>query len=362
MESSTRSATTLLADTAEYGTRGGLPRLTPAGILGVGSYVPEHVLTNADLETIVDTSHDWIVSRTGIVERRIADPSEKTSDLGVRAGVRALADAGVKASEVDLIIVATITGDYQFPATASVIQDAIGAHKAAAFDLAAGCSGFIYALAVAAQFVQTGLYRCVLVVGAEVLSRVTNWRDRATCVLFGDGAGAAVIGPVADNEGFLGFDLGSDGSGAEMLAVKEGGWGHPLTTGSDAEIHCSIVMAGAEVFKFAVRVIEESTRRVLDQTGLKPVDIDILIAHQANIRIIDAATRRLGLPAERVYNNVQRYGNTSGASIPLALDEARQEGRIHPGDTLAMVGFGAGLSWASCLLIWSGTRGQGSSR
>jgi 3-oxoacyl-[acyl-carrier-protein] synthase-3 len=355
MELSTRSASRLLARPLA-----GAPAslgLQPAGIVGLGSYAPERVLTNQDLEAMVETSHDWIVSRTGIVERRIAAPQEKTSDLAVRAAERALADAGLLASDLDLIIVATVTGDCVFPATSSIVQDRLGAGSAGAFDLAAGCSGFIYALAVGAQFVQTGMYRNVLVVGAETLSRITNWRDRSTCVLFGDGAGAAVLGPVAPGRGFLSFDLGSDGSGAELLAVEPGGWGHPLTTGDEAELAHSIRMSGAEVFKFAVKVVEESTRRVLEQAGATVDEIDCFVPHQANSRIIDAAARRLGLPEERVFSNVQRYGNTSAASIPLALDEARAEGRLRPGDTLALVGFGAGLSWASCLLNWSGREG-----
>jgi 3-oxoacyl-[acyl-carrier-protein] synthase-3 len=332
-----------------------LAEMRPAGILGVGSFVPARVLTNRDLETMVETSHDWIVSRTGIVERRIADPEETTSAMACKAAERALADAGLPAADLDLVIVATVTGDALFPATASIVQDALGAKRAAAFDLAAGCSGFIYGLATGAQFIRTGLYRNVLVIGAEILSRIVNWRDRGTCVLFGDGAGAAVLGPAAEGEGFLSFDLGSDGSGAGLLAVEAGGWGHPLATGTEAELRHSIRMSGPDVFKFAIRILEESALRALEAAGLTPGDVDCLVAHQANIRIIDVAARRLGLDESRVFNNVHRYGNTSAASIPIALDEARREGHLHPGDTVLLVGFGAGLSWGSCVVNWTGS-------
>ncbi|HEU4751552.1 MAG TPA: beta-ketoacyl-ACP synthase III [Armatimonadota bacterium] len=355
MESSTKSASRSLR---EPSSNGASPRfLRPAGILGLGSYAPERVLTNQDLERMVETNDEWIVSRTGIRERRIADPAEKTSDLAIRAASRALKDAELSPEELDLIIVATTTADALFPATASVVQAALGATRAAAFDLSAACSGFIYGLSVGAQFIGTGAYQRVLVIGAETLSRITNWRDRSTCVLFGDGAGAAVLGPVQQGQGFLAFDLGSDGGGAELLAVDPGGYGHPLTTGSEAELACSIRMAGQEVFKFAVRICEESTRRSLERAGLAPEDVDCLIPHQANIRIIDAAAKRLGIEESRVFSNVHRYGNTSAASIPLALNEAREQGRIRPGDTLALVGFGAGLSWASCVLNWTGKAG-----
>lgn len=350
MELSRRSATALLS---EPSSNGHAPALRPCGILGLGSYAPERVLTNEDLERIVETNHEWIVSRTGICERRIAAPGEVTSDLAARAARRALEDAGVEAADLDLIIVATVTADHPFPSTASIVQHRLGAVKAAAFDLGAACSGFIYALATGAQFVQTGLYRNVLVIGAETLSRITNWRDRATCVLFGDGAGAAVLGPVPEGSGLLSFDLGSDGAGADLLVVNKGGWGHPLTTGSEEELVHSIQMAGGEVFKFAVKVIEESTRRAVERAGLTLDQIDCLIPHQANIRIIDAAAKRLGLTEDRVFHNVARYGNTSSASIPLALAEARAAGRLRPGDTAALVGFGAGLAWASCVVRWT---------
>jgi len=356
MESSTRSGSRLLSEGPAEGLGlRGLPGTQVAGIVGLGSYAPERVLTNCDLTRIVDTDDDWIVSRTGISERRVCAPGETTADMAFRAADRALKDAGIPGAEIDLVIVATATSDAPFPSTASIVQDRIGAGRAGAFDLAAACSGFIYSLAVGSQFIQSGTYRRVLVIGAEALSRITNWRDRTTCVLFGDGAGAAVLGPVAPGEGVLAFDLGSDGSGAELLKVGAGGWGHPLTTGDELERTHTIQMSGGEVFKFAVRVVEESTRRALDAAGLRVEDIDCFVPHQANIRIIDAAVRRLGLDESRVYNNVQRYGNTSAASIPLALDEARREGRLRIGDTVALTGFGAGLSWASCVLNWCGT-------
>lgn len=352
MESSTRSASKLLSEVRANGT--GHPAMIPAGILGVGSFAPERVLSNQHLEEIVETSDDWIVTRTGIRQRRIASPGETTADLATAASRAALRDAAVDPAEIDLVIVATVTGDQPFPAVSNLVQHRVGATRAAAFDLAAGCSGFIYALATGAQFIQTGLYRHVLVVGAESLSRITNWQDRATCVLFGDGAGAAVLGRVGEGEGFLSFDLGSDGGGADMLSVVPGGFGHPLTTGSDAQQVNSIRMAGGEVFKFAVKVIEESTMRALDRAGLTVADIDLVVPHQANNRIIEAAAKRLGVDVGKMYSNVERYGNTSAASIPIALDEARAEGKVRPGDTLALVGFGAGLSWASCIVKWTG--------
>lgn len=326
--------------------------LRSAGILGLGAAVPARVLTNADLERIVETSDEWIVTRTGIRERRIAAEGESTSSLAIQAARQAIADAAIDPAALDLVIVATVTADHPFPAVASIVQHEVGATRAGAFDLGAGCSGFIYALAVASQFIQTGQASHILVVGAETLSRITNWQDRSTCVLFGDGAGAAVLGPANRGEGFLSFDLGSDGGGAELLAVVPGGQGHPSTTGSDAALTQSIRMAGAEVFKFAVKIVEESTRRSLHQAGYSVADLDCLVMHQANNRILDAAARRLGIPAERAFSNVERYGNTSAASIPIALCEARAAGFFGPGSLVMLVGFGAGLSWASCALRW----------
>jgi 3-oxoacyl-[acyl-carrier-protein] synthase-3 len=319
--------------------------------------VPERVLTNADLEELVETSDEWILTRTGISERRIVAEGQATSDLALEAGRRALAHAGVAAEELDLVIVATISPDMPFPAVSNLVQDRLGARRAAAFDLGAGCSGFIYALATGAQFIASGLYRRVLVIGADALSRVLNWSDRSTCVLFGDGAGAAVLGAVAPGTGLLSYDLGSDGSGAELLCVEAGGSRLPASRETVERMQHTLRMSGGEVFKFAVRIIEESTRRALDRAGLTTADIDCFIAHQANIRILDAAAKRLELPSERVFNNVHKYGNTSAASVPIALAEALSERRFKKGDVLALVGFGTGLSWASTIMTW--TREEG---
>src|SRR5688500_4420566 len=265
------------------------PLLRGAGIYGLGSYVPERCLTNADLERMVETSDEWIMTRTGISERRIVAENEATSDLAYEAAVRALDHAGLAAADLELIIVGTATPDMLFPSVSSIVQDRLGASRAAAFDLGAACSGFIYGLATAAQFVQTGMYRHVLVIGADALSRWVNWHDRSTCVLFGDGAGAAVVGPVAPGEGMLSFDLGSDGSGGGLLCVEAGGSRLPASAETVAQLQHTIRMNGSEVFKFAVRVIEDSTRRALARAGMTTADIDCLIAHQANIRILDAA-------------------------------------------------------------------------
>jgi 3-oxoacyl-[acyl-carrier-protein] synthase-3 len=323
-----------------------------AGIAGIGSYVPEQVLTNLDLERMVETSDEWITTRTGIAERRLAGPGEATSDMAVAAARRALDDAGVPGEAVDLVIVATVTPDHPFPAVSSTVQDVIGAPNAAAFDLAAGCSGFIYALVTGWQFIRAGTCERVLVVGAETLSRLVNWKDRSTCVLFGDGAGAALLTPAPEGYGILSFDIGSDGSGAGLLYVDAGGSRYPATSETVANSRHTICMNGPEVFKWALKMIEVSTRTALDKAGLDVSDIDCFVAHQANARIFDAAGKRLGIPPERIYNNVSRYGNTSSASIPIALDEARTEGRIRRGDVVALVGFGAGLSWASTIVRW----------
>lgn len=350
MESSAKSASSSRPHPpTEFNGHGQFPG---AAVLGLGCYAPSRVLSNLDLEQIVETSDDWIVTRTGIRERRIAESQETTADLAFRAAEAALADSGLAAEEIDLILVATVTAERPFPSTACLLQARLGARRAAAMDLGAACAGFIYGMATAAGFIQTGVYRHVLVVGAEKLSRITNWRDRATCVLFGDGAGAVVMGAAAPGAGIMAFELGSDGDGAELLAVNAGGWGHPLTTGEEEERVHSIQMNGAEVFKFAVRVVEESSLRVLRKAGLDVQDIDLFVPHQANIRIIDAAVKRLGIPPERTFNNVQRYGNTSSASIPLALLEAREAGLLEPGARVLLVGFGAGLVWGALLLKW----------
>lgn len=326
--------------------------LIPVGIIGTGSYVPEQILTNGDLEKMVDTNNDWIVSRTGIRERRIASAQQATSDLAVMAAQEALEAAGITADQLDLIIVATVTPDMAFPSTACIVQDKLGAKKAAAYDLSAACSGFIYALANAANFIATGTYKYVLVIGAECLSKITDYTDRNTCILFGDGAGAAVLGQVPAGRGFQSFDLGADGAGGELLKVCGGGSRHPASIESiDQKLHY-IKMGGNEVFKFAVRIMGTTAEEALRKAGLEKSDIDLLIPHQANMRIIQSAIARLELPEEKCMINLDRYGNVSAASIPLALAEAVRGGRVHEGNCLLLVGFGGGLTWGASVLIW----------
>ena len=323
-----------------------------AGIISIGSAVPERVLTNADLEKIVDTTDEWIRNMTGIRERRIAEEGEATSDYATKAGKLALERAGLDPKDIDLIIVATITGDMPFPATASIVQNALGA-KCPAFDLSAGCSGWVYALATANGFITSGMYRHVLVIGADLLTRITNWTDRGTCILFGDGAGAAVVGPVEHGTGMIGFELGSDGAGAASLSMPAGGSREPMThEGLDAH-RDKLFMEGREVFKFAVKIQGEATERVLAKCGLTTADVDLVVPHQANVRIIESAVKRLGLPLEKFFVNLDRYGNTSAASIPIALDEAIGQGKIKKGDTIVTVGFGAGLTWAAGVMKWA---------
>jgi 3-oxoacyl-[acyl-carrier-protein] synthase-3 len=316
-------------------------------------YVPERVVTNHDIAKMVDTSDEWIVERTGIRERRIAEPGQATSDLALPAAKQALRVAGIEPGDLDLIIVATCTGDMgSCPATASLLQDQLGAKASAAFDVAAVCSGFVYALDVATQYVQTGRYDNVLVVGAEVMSKMLDWTDRSTCVLFGDGAGAIVVRPCRDGEGILSSVLGSDGSGACLLNVPAGGSRQPLTPALVEQRQNCLMMKGREVYRFAIEIMGEAAAQVLDSVGLTPQDVDLFIPHQANIRIIVAAAKRLDLPMQKVFVNVDRYGNTSAASVPLALCEAWQQGRIKQGDTLVTVGFGAGLTWGANVIRW----------
>jgi 3-oxoacyl-[acyl-carrier-protein] synthase-3 len=318
------------------------------GVLGLGAYVPERVLTNHDLEKMIDTSDEWITTRTGIKERRIASEGEASSDLGAKAALKALEDAKVDPAKIDAIVVATLSPDHIFPATACIIQEKIGAVKAAAFDLSAGCSGFVYALAVAYGLVQTGLEK-VLVIGAETISRFVNWQDRSTCVLFGDGAGAVVLGRV-ERGGILGFDLGADGSGHSILNIPVGGSREPITPENLAQNRHYLYMVGSEVFRFAVRTVPRTSRKALKKAGLEVGDVDWLIPHQANTRIIDAAVNLMGIESEKVVVNLDKYGNTSAASIPIAWAEAAEDGRIKRGDKLLLVGFGAGLTWASMVL------------
>ena len=320
-------------------------------ILGTGSYAPNHVLTNADLEQMVETSDSWSVERTGIRERRLAAPGEACSDLGVLAAQQALADANVQAAELDLILVATCTGDSPLPSTASLIQHRLGAVKAAACDISAACCGFVYGLSVADAFVRTG-HKYVLVIGSEVMSSITDWTDRNTCVLFGDGAGAVVLGPTEEDRGILSLHLHADGRFSDLICVPGGGSSLPPSERVLAErLHC-VKMRGNETFKIAVKTMEEAIREAVAAHGLGIDDIDCLVPHQANIRILRAVGQRIGLPLDRIMLNVDRYGNTSAASIPLALDEAAKNGTIREGDLVVMAAFGAGLTWASGVMRW----------
>lgn len=322
-----------------------------AGITGIGSSVPAQVMTNDDWSKLVDTSDEWIKTRTGIAERRIADENTASSDLAYEAAKKALLQAKLEPKDVELIIVATTTPDYPlFPSVAALLQERLGCVNAGGFDLSAACSGFAYAFCTAAQFIENATYKNVLLIGVDTLSKFVDRTDRNVCVLFGDGAGAVVLQPVAEGHGHLGSILGLRGSGAESLIVKAGGSRMP---------HCSpdskdqyIYMNGKEVFKFAVTMMGEVTEQAIIKAGLTVKDIDLYIPHQANIRIIDSAIKRLGLPAEKLFLNLERYGNTSAASIPLALDEAYKAGRIKPGQIVAVCGFGAGLTWAANVFRW----------
>ncbi|RWZ55156.1 ketoacyl-ACP synthase III [Halobacillus fulvus] len=306
-----------------------------AGIIGVGHYAPEKVLTNKDLEKMVDTSDEWIRTRTGIEERRIASDDMDTSDMAYEAAVSALEDADMTADDIDMILVATVTPDKPFPSVATMLQERLGARKVAAMDLSAACAGFMYGVITAKQYIETDAYKNVLVVGVEKLSKITDWEDRNTCVLFGDGAGAAVIGPVSEDKGILSFELGADGSGGPHLYQDD-----------------TIFMNGREVFKFAVRQMPESSVNVVKKIGLSEQDVDYLIPHQANIRIMEAARQRLGIPEEKMATSVKRYGNTSSASIPIALSEDVKAGKIKDNDLVVLVGFGGGLTWGAVALRW----------
>ncbi|QHW30102.1 ketoacyl-ACP synthase III [Paenibacillus rhizovicinus] len=327
-------------------------QLHPVGIIGTGKYVPERVLTNKDLEQMVETNDEWIVTRTGMRERRIAAPEQATSDLAYEASLVALKAAGLTAEDIDLIIVATITPDMFFPSTACLLQEKLGARKAAAFDLSAACSGFIYGLATASNMIATGMYKHVLVVGAECLSRITDYTDRNTCILFGDGAGAVVLGQVPEGRGFQSFELGADGSGGELLRVCGGGSRMPSSAESIEGKQHFIYMAGNEVYKFAVRIMGNAAEEALRKAGIDKKDIDLLVPHQANIRIIQSALNRLDLPQEKCMINLDKYGNVSAASIPIALAEAVEQNRVNEGDRIVLVGFGGGLTWGASVLVW----------
>jgi 3-oxoacyl-[acyl-carrier-protein] synthase-3 len=326
--------------------------LIPVGVLGAGKYVPDRILTNKELETMVDTNDEWIVSRTGIKERRIAADHQATSDLCLEAAQIALKNAGITADQLDLIIVATVTPDMAFPSTACILQEKMGAKKAAAFDLSAACSGFIYGLANASNFIATGTYQYALIIGADCLSRITDYTDRNTCILFGDGAGAVVIGAVPEGRGFLSFELGADGTGGPLLKLEGGGSRNPASPATlDSRLHY-IYMAGAEVFKFAVRIMGNAADEALRKAGMDKKEIDLLIPHQANMRIIQSSLSKLDLTEDKCMINLDKYGNMSAASIPVALAEAAEQGRVKEGDKLVLVGFGGGLTWGASVLVW----------
>ncbi len=332
-------------------------RKVPAVIAGTGSYLPSKVLTNADLEKMVDTSDEWIFTRTGIRERRIAAPDELSSDMGSRAAELALKRAGLDPKQVDLIIVGTSTPDTPFPSTACYIQHKIGAKKAAAFDITAACSGFLYSLITANQFISTGLYSNILVIGAEKMSAIINWQDRNTCVLFGDGAGAVLLQAKTDATshrgfGFLATDLGADGAQADILSVPGGGCRIPLSAEVLAERINTIQMSGKEVYRYAVSAMYQSAKRCLDAAKISTDEIDWVVPHQANYRIIEAVAERLGTPKEKLIVNLDQYGNTSAACMPIAIDEAVAAGKFKPGDKILFVTFGGGLTWASAVLEW----------
>ena len=324
----------------------------PVGIIGTGSYVPEKVLTNADLEKMVDTSDAWIQERTGIKERRIAPEGVNASDMATEAAKKALEAANLTAEDIDCIIVATLTGDMAIPSTACLVQANLGATKAAAFDLSAACSGYVYSLITASSYINAGLFKNVLVVGVEVLSRVVNWEDRNTCVLFGDRAGAAVVSSVEEGYGMLGMDMGADGSGGMHLCIPSGGTALPPTTERREEGLTFIHMNGQEVYKFAVKTMGKTVLKALEMANMEVEELDFFIPHQANTRIIKSAADRLHLTEDKVFINLPKYGNTSAASIAIALDEAVRAGKLQKGDNLAVAGFGAGLTWASLVMKW----------
>lgn len=306
-----------------------------AGIVGIGRYLPEKVITNSDLEKVMDTSDEWIRTRTGIEERRIAEDDIDTSDMAYEAALKAIENAGISAQDIELILVATVTPDRPFPSVACLLQERLGATRAAAMDISAACAGFMYGVVTAKQFIESNTYKHILVVGVEKLSKITDWNDRNTAVLFGDGAGAAIIGPVSGDRGILSFELGADGTGAKHLYQDE-----------------YIIMNGREVFKFAVRQMGESCVHVLEKAGLTNEDVDLLIPHQANIRIMEASRQRLELPIEKMSKTVHKYGNTSAASIPISIVEELEAGKLKDDDVIVMVGFGGGLTWGAIALRW----------
>lgn len=326
--------------------------MTSAGILGTGAALPEKVITNHDLEKLVDTSDRWITERTGIKERRQAAPNETTSSLSVQASRRALEMAGLSPKDLDLIICSTISPDMPLPSTAAFIQRELGARSCCAFDLAAACSGFLFGITVAEQYIKTGKAKYVLVIGAELLSRYLDYQDRATCVIFGDGVAAGVLGPVAPPSGILAAELHTDGAFADHLCIPAGGTARPATCETVKAREHYIKMRGNELFKVAVRNLEEVSRRVLEEANVCTEQLALMIPHQANQRITDAVQARLGVPSEKIYANISRVGNTSSASIPICLDECVRSGRIKKGDLILMSAFGAGVTWGAVLMRW----------
>ena len=322
------------------------------GIIGLGKYLPENRLTNEDLEKIVDTTDEWIMGRTGIKERRIARDDEATSDMAVNAAKMALKNAKLKPEDIDLIIVATITPDMFFPSTACIVQNKLGINRTPAFDVSVACSGFIYAIAIASQFIKSGIYKHVLVMAAEKMSSVTDWKDRSTCVLMGDGAGAAILGEVKDG-GILSIHLGADGSKGDLLKMPAGGSRLPASISTvEARMHF-LKMQGNELFRHAVKIMAEAALKATEPLGLKADDISLIIPHQANIRILNAVAKRMGIdPAKKVYLNIEKYGNMSAASSAVALTEAVEEGRVKKGDTILLDAFGAGLTWGAIVIKW----------
>lgn len=323
------------------------------GITGMGSHLPERVLTNYDLESIVDTSDEWIRTRTGISERRISDADTATSDLATAAALKAMEDAGVTADDIDAIIVATATPDMAFPSTACIVQSNLGVKEAFAFDIEAACTGFIYGLSIGEKFISTGDAKTVLVIGAETLTKVCNWEDRNTCVLFGDGAGAAILREVESGWGILASLLGAEGWKGKFLTLPAGGSRMPATLETVKSGKHFIHMNGGEVYKFAVGIMPTATLGVMEKAGLTTGDIDFIVPHQANKRIVESAAKRLKIGSEKIFMNLNKYGNMSSASIPVALDEALEQGLIKKGDNVVLVGFGAGLTWGSCVIKWS---------
>ena len=326
--------------------------MTRARITGVGAYAPKRILTNADLEKMIETSDAWIVKRSGIRERHIADENEATSDLALRAAQQALERANLVPEDIDFIAVGTTTPDMFFPSVGNIVQHRLGCRRAGSVDMLAACAGSIYSLSIGSQFIQTGKYRRVLCIGAETLSKITDFTDRGTCVLLADAAGAAVLEPSNDDRGVIDFDLSSDGQYWNLLYMPAGGSRHPASHETvDARMHYA-KMKGNEVFKVAVRMFVDSTERVLERNGLTAADVDLFIPHQANLRIIEAAAKRVALPMERVFVNVDRYGNTGAASVYVALEEAVSAGRLAPGSLVLLAAFGGGFAWGSLLMRW----------